>query len=104
MVDDPLDVIAAAREDLRAAFQKATTDQEKLRIQGQINDLADLQEKTILDQFQNEAEKIKALSDTLNGIIQKLRGHIDSFFLDDLKKIVQRNGLLPPKAGKAGKG
>ena len=95
MADDPLDVIEAERKTLRAAFAKATTAADKQAIQDKIDDLADLQEKFILDQFQSEAAKVQALSDTLNGIIRELRGHIDSFFLDDLKKIGTKNGLLP---------
>lgn len=99
MPDDPLDVIASERETLRAAFKKATTDADKQAIQNKINDLADLQEKVILGQFQDEAAVVSALTDSLNKIIQDLRGHIDSFFLDDLKKIGARNDLAPPQDG-----
>ncbi len=103
MADDPLDIIAAERETLRKAFKKATKDEDKQAIQAQIDDLADLQEKVVLEGFQNEAAKIQAMSDGLNTIVQELRGHIDSMFLDDLKKIGTKIGQLAKK-GQGGQG
>src|SRR6516225_9408372 len=91
--DDKLDVIAAERATLSKALQDPSSD--KQEILDQLGDLQDLQNAIIFQNFNDEAQKVAALTDQLQSMIQELQGHINNLFLDQLVNIGTKNGLLP---------
>lgn len=99
-----LDAIGEQRDTLADALDKATDDGARQTIRDQLSALEDVRLQLISDAFDSEAAAIAALSDNLNAMLAKLRGHIDSFYFDELIDIGKKYGLLPANGAGGGAG
>ncbi|CCD95443.1 hypothetical protein BRAO375_4300010 [Bradyrhizobium sp. ORS 375] len=92
-MSDTLDTIEIIRGRLRDSFAQASTDEQKQKIKAELKRLSDLQEEVVLQEFESVADEIRALTSTLQQIIDNLTGVIGNFFLQDFDKIGTQAGL-----------